>query len=68
MSTNTTITSTESVQFAVPETLTPEQAEAGEHNPILPGEKIGVTFTVMAVGKPWPTTSSASRSPMKVDS
>lgn len=28
MSTNTTITSTESVQFAVPETLTPEQAAA----------------------------------------
>ena len=36
--------------------LTPEQAEAGESNPILPGEKIGVTFTVMAQGKPWPTT------------
>lgn len=36
--------------------VTPEQAEAGERNPILPGEKIAATFTVMAIGKAWPTT------------
>lgn len=36
--------------------VTPEQAEKGETNPILPGEKVGVTFKVMAIGKSWPTT------------
>ncbi|MBQ7720753.1 MAG: hypothetical protein IJT56_09240, partial [Clostridia bacterium] len=36
--------------------VTPEQAEKGENNPVLPGEKAAVTFKVMAIGKSWPTT------------
>ncbi|MBQ7719089.1 MAG: hypothetical protein IJT56_00775, partial [Clostridia bacterium] len=36
--------------------ITPEQAERGENNPVLPGEKAAVTFKVMAMGKSWPTT------------
>ena len=35
---------------------TPEQAQNGEQNPILPGESCAVSFKVMAIGKPWPTT------------
>ena len=35
---------------------TPRQAEAGLSNPILPGEKVATTFTVVAQGKPWPST------------
>ncbi len=46
--------STQTVTFE--KALTPEQAEKGEKNPILPGEKFAATFTVMATGKPWPTT------------
>jgi hypothetical protein len=46
--------STQTVTFE--KALTPEQAEKGENNPILPGEKFAATFTVMASGKPWPTT------------
>ena len=46
--------STQTVTFE--KALTPEQAEAGEKNPILPGEKIAATFTIVASGKAWPTT------------
>ena len=50
----TSYSSTKTLNYKKP--VTPEQAEKGESNPVLPGEKFGVTFKVMAIGKSWPTT------------
>ena len=47
--------STQTVTFQ--KERTQAQIEQGiEVNPIQPGEKIAATFTVVATGKPWPTT------------
>ena len=50
----TSYSSTKTLNYR--KSVTPEQAEKGEVNPVLPGEKFGVTFKVMAIGKSWPTT------------